>query len=157
MAEPNACHVPETPTDFSAFPWMEIAYGEMGTSEIVGPQHNPRVIEYLSTCGNFTADETAWCSGFANWVMKQAGFGRTKSAAARSWLTWGDTLSQDDPAFGCISVFKRDGGGHVGFYVGSEMGELIILGGNQNNSVCLSLYPRSRLLGFRWPKLFPRP
>ena len=42
----------------------------------------------------------------------------------------------NNPAYGCIVVFSRAGGGHVGFLVGKDkQGNLMILGGNQSNAV----------------------
>ena len=36
------------------------------------------------------------------------------------------------PAYGCLVVFTRQGGGHVGFVVGKDKaGNLLVLGGNQ--------------------------
>lgn len=39
--------------------------------------------------------------------------------------------------------------GHVGFFAGYEMGTIYLLGGNQGDSVNVSPYPKSRLLGIR--------
>ena len=48
----------------------------------------------------------------------------------QSYLSWGEKL--DRPVLGCVVVFTRDGGGHVGFVVGkSTSGNLLVLGGNQ--------------------------
>jgi uncharacterized protein (TIGR02594 family) len=56
------------------------------------------------------------------------------------------------PEVGCIAVFDRGHGmGHVGFYVGEDEKGIYILGGNQNNSVNISLRDRKSLLGYRWP------
>ena len=39
--------------------------------------------------------------------------------------------------------------GHVGFYVGLHEEDIMILGGNQSNSVSLKMYPKEILLGVR--------
>jgi uncharacterized protein (TIGR02594 family) len=96
-----------------------------------------------------------------NFICKQAGLMRTGSAAARSWLEWGVGL--DVPPYGCITVLQRgrgpqpgpevvDAPGHVGFFLGmaNEM-DILLLGGNQSNSVNVSLYPKHRVLSHRWP------
>lgn len=133
--------------------WFRIAFEELNTTEFAGNDHNPRIIEYHSTTTlKARADEVPWCSSFVNWCVEQAGIEGTKSAAARSWLQWGDTLGQ--PQKGCIVVFSSSRGptsGHVGFFVREEGTHILVLGGNQSNSVNLSSYPNSRLLGFRWP------
>ncbi|EDR9795743.1 TIGR02594 family protein, partial [Salmonella enterica subsp. enterica serovar Zongo] len=56
------------------------------------------------------------------------------------------------PALGCVAVFTREGGGHVGFVVGqNEKGDLMVLGGNQSDAVNIRSFPRSRVSGYRWP------
>lgn len=135
--------------------WLDIARGELGVAEVVGPEHNPRILEYQQTVQyGARDDETPWCSAFVNWCMRRAGLEGTNNAAARSWLNWGVPLA--GPRLGCVVVFWRvspsDWRGHVGFFV-AEQGQhaLDILGGNQNNSVSIAPYPRSQVLGFRWP------
>ena len=56
---------------------------------------------------------------------------------ATDWLSIGKVLPK--PAEGCIVVFSRAGGGHVGFVVGkSASGNLMVLGGNQGDAVRIS-------------------
>lgn len=65
----------------------------------------------------------------------------------------------DKPAHGCVVVFARQGGGHVGLLVGEDTaGNLLILGGNQGNAVNIRAFPRDRVLAYRWPpgKEMPR-
>jgi uncharacterized protein (TIGR02594 family) len=49
------------------------------------------------------------------------------------------------PAYGCVAVKTRIGGGHVCFVVGKDKasGKLVCLGGNQSNMVCYALYNES--------------
>jgi uncharacterized protein (TIGR02594 family) len=139
-------------------PWYQIAMEELanGVVEIPGPQDNPRVVEYHSTCTlRATNDETAWCSAFVNWCMVQAGKKGTDNAAARSWLNWKDGAKLTAPRLGCVVVFARGTNpwqGHVGFFVGDDDNHIQVLGGNQGNSVSVDFYRKDRLLGFRWPK-----
>ena len=54
---------------------------------------------------------------------------------------------------GCIAVFERKGGGHVGFVVGTdERGRLMVLGGNQGDAVTIAPFDKSRVLGYRYPQ-----
>jgi len=136
--------------------WLEIAFNELGVEEIPGPEHNPRIQEYLAAVDLPGAeDETAWCSAFVNWVMKQAGHERTGSGAARSWLTYGNEIM--DPLYGDIVVLWREDPdswkGHVGFYAGMDRKKerIFILGGNQGNMVSVRAYPADRLLQYRRP------
>ena len=131
--------------------WLAVARAEIGVKEYPGAQHNPRVIKYLkSTTNQATSDETAWCSAFVNWCVVQAGVAGTNSAAARSWLKWGRALSEPVP--GCMVVFQRGSSptsGHVAFYLETRGTGILVLGGNQSNSVCVSSYPAGKLLGYR--------
>ncbi len=135
------------------FPWMAIAVSELGVAEVPGPGDNPRIQEYLRSTDLdrqlASNDETPWCSGFVNWCIEKAGYAGTNSARARSWLHWGKPLTT--PRRGCITVFTRDGGGHVAFYVGETTTHYVVLGGNQGNRVCVANYEKARLLGFRLP------
>jgi uncharacterized protein (TIGR02594 family) len=140
------------PPSDSAYPWLDIALAERGVKEFTGSADNPRIVEYLSstTLGpERNQDETYWCSAFVNWCIEKAGYEGTDSAWAKNWLQWGRKLSQ--PTRGCVVVFSRDTGGHVGFYMGESGDSIEVLGGNQNDEVRTSLYPKSRLLGFRLP------
>ena len=135
--------------------WMDIAKAELGTKEINGRGHNPRILEYLATTslGSWGAsrDETPWCSAFVNWVLEQAGVEGTDNAMARSWLKWGRGI--EDPIMGCIVVLKRGTGssGHVGFFADWTTHGISLIGGNQSDSVCYKSYKRSDVLGYRLP------
>lgn len=137
--------------------WMPRARREIGVKEAPGAADHPRVLEYLRTCRLVPAlqhDETAWCSAYVCWVMEGSDIKSTRSAAARSWLTWGEELKAPQP--GAIAVLTREGhpgSGHVGFYVGEVGDKVLILGGNQRNQVCVQAYPKSRVLSYRWPVL----
>jgi len=130
----------------------QIAMKELGVKEVVGKNHNPRVIQYHdATSLDATSDEIAWCSSFANWCMKQAGIKGTNSASARSWLNWGKKVIV--PEVGDVVIFwrgKKDGWqGHVAFFSSEDSKYVTVLGGNQSDSVCYAKYPKSQLLGYR--------
>jgi uncharacterized protein (TIGR02594 family) len=135
-------------------PWMVIANAEIGMKEYPGNGENPRILEYLRSttlaAPDSARDETPWCSAFANWCVERSGYEGTDSAWARSWLNWGVAI--DKPQRGCITVFTRDGNkGHVAFYLGSTSAGIKVLGGNQSNAVCVSVYRKSDVLGYRLP------
>lgn len=139
--------------------WMQIARSQLGVREYSGSSNNPKIVEYHRTTIGRANDSVAWCSSFVNWVMKKAGHRGTNAANARSWLNWGRRLSRPVP--GCIVVFWRSSPrswkGHVGFYVGTSGSNVKVLGGNQGNAVTISNYPKSRVLGYRWPSNVPLP
>lgn len=146
------------PQNAPSWMWHAFAEYKLGVNEVAGPKANPRIVEYhkatnLGMNPMAFSDETPWCSSFVNFVMEQAGEKTTKSAMARSWLKWGQSVHP--PVYGAIAVFWRGQpqgiSGHVAFYVGEEGSNIWVLGGNQYNSVSFAKYPRMRLLGYRMP------
>ena len=148
---------PQPPASPTELPWITIAKKEMGQKEFAGSKHNPRILEYHKTTSlKATEDEVAWCSSFVCWVFTQLKYLTTRSARAKSWLEWGIPLEVPIP--GCLVIFTRDGGGHVGFYdSGYKTGLIKVLGGNQSNTVKLSNYTEKNVIGYRWPKEYPLP
>lgn len=133
--------------------WLQIARGENGQKEISGGGHNSRILEYHATTTlKATDDETPWCSAFVNFCITRTGLVGTDSAVARSWLGWGEALVT--PTVGCVAVFKRPGApwaGHVGFYISETDTHVKVLGGNQNDGVCIAGFLKRDLLGYRLP------
>ena len=132
--------------------WILPALSALGEQEIPGPAANSFISDCLSSVKQPGNDEIAWCSAFVNKMMIVAGIPGTNSAAVRSWLTWGKELSFFQ--FGCVAVFRRPPdptGGHVAFGFGVWGDSIICLGGNQSDRVKFSLYPKSDLLGYRFP------
>jgi len=141
-----------------AYPWLKKAREYLGQKEIVGPKDNPVIVALweLGKAGNVNDDETPWCAAFVSAVLEQAGIRSARTGWARSYLQWGQKLRY--PAVGCVVVFERGSGGHVGFVVGKDQrGNLLVLGGNQSNAVTVAPFTLSRVLGYRWPKEHPLP
>ena len=134
---------------------LEIGLGEYGITEIAGYSHHPRILKYFHEIGHewVANDETAWCSAFANWIALKAGCYRSNKLNARSWLSVGQGV--EVPKQGDVVVFWRENRsswkGHVGFFISysEDKKSIYVLGGNQNNKVCIKPYPTYRLLGFR--------
>lgn len=70
---------------------------------------------------------------------------------ASSWAPWGANLRPDRLASGAVLVFRRPGGGHVGFYVGEDSRCYRVLGGNQGDAVSVAWIEKSRCIARRWP------
>jgi uncharacterized protein (TIGR02594 family) len=138
---------------------MALARSYIGTKEIVGPKHNPKIVALWSKgkAGAFKDDETPWCAAFVSAVLEESGFTSARTGWARAYLGWGRTLK--DPRVGCIVIFSRGPTfGHVGFVVGkTASGHLLVLGGNQDNAVNIDVFNPSRVLGYRWPTDYPLP
>ncbi len=134
---------------------MAVAVRELahGVHEIPGPAHNPRVLAYHeATTLRASTDEVPWCSSFVNWCLQAVGAGGTRSAAARSWVTWGQQVFL--PTYGAIVVFSRGPNpaqGHVGFCVDADANQFWVLGGNQGNAVSITTMPAVRMVTMRWP------
>ncbi|CAM1340440.1 C40 family peptidase [Tenacibaculum amylolyticum] len=134
---------------------IRIASREIGTTEIPGPQHNPRIVAYAKEAGFdfINDDETPWCSVFMNWVAQKAQLESTKLANARSWLNVGIIVTTPEP--GDIVIFWRESPqsyqGHVGIFMGysQDQSRIYTLGGNQSNQVSQTALSASQLLGFR--------
>lgn len=152
---------------FAAAYWIAWAKLQIGVKEIVGPKHSAVIMGWVRELGakalgiQVNDDETPWCGTFAGMVMKKAGLSMPAILVrASQWGragNWGRELLAPRP--GCIMVFTRNGGGHVGFYMGETATHFRILGGNQSNSVNLAWIAKDRLAegGMRWPKGVPLP
>ena len=135
--------------------YLELAMDELGVHETSGSAATERIVEYAEhTTLKATSDEVAWCSSFANYIVDTAGDKGTHSAAARSWLDWGVVLSE--PHCGCIVIIDRHdasnpNAAHVTFFVAEDFttGNLQCIGGNQGDRVKMSVFPKSKVLGYR--------
>ena len=138
--------------------WLAYARKQIGLREIKGPRHAPGIMAMIKRVGarrlgiNVADDETAWCGTFVADAMVAAGIEPSKVAVnARGWSKWGIDVTTSKP-LGCIVVFSRDGGGHVGFLTGFYPdGRLRILGGNQGDAVNEKAFPVARVIAYRWP------
>jgi uncharacterized protein (TIGR02594 family) len=132
--------------------WVLEARKFMGLRELKGPQHAADILQFWRDIkrGGIKNDETPWCAAFVGAMLERVGIVSTRYESAKSYLAWGVKLAV--PAYGCIVVFSRDGGGHVGFVVGlDKRGNLFVLGGNQSDAVNVRVFERSRVVGYRWP------
>lgn len=139
--------------------WLTLARAEIGTLEIKGAKHNPKIVGYFKDAGHgeIKDDETPWCAAYVGAILRRAGIEPNGKLGARSYETWGERL--DQPALGCIGVKKRAGGqswqGHVAFVVAANPTTVWMLGGNQSDSVSIAPFSRWQFTGFRWPAGFP--
>lgn len=133
--------------------WLDIALKEIGQKEMAGTKANPRIALYHSTTAlQAASDEVSWCSSFVCWVLEKVGVPSTRSAAARSFLMWGQAAQV--PFVGCVVVISRGGDptkGHVGFWIAENDEQVFILGGNQDDEVNVRGYDKKRVLGYRAP------
>ena len=141
-------------------PWMAEAKKHIGLKEIVGAKHNPKIVEWLKVMGNFPGaakswyfeDETPWCGLFVGHCLGTVGRAVIKDwYRAKAWAEAGLT-KLPKPAYGCIAVKTRKGGGHVFFVVGKNAkGQILGLGGNQGNAVSVVPFNPTDIDGYFWP------
>jgi uncharacterized protein (TIGR02594 family) len=132
--------------------WVDEGRKYIGLKEIVGKGTNLTIQFWLSTLrAAWRDDETPWCGLFVAFIMKSLGYPiPVHWYRALAWLSWGVDIGT--PCYGCIVIFTRIGGGHVGIVVGkTKDGRLMVLGGNQKNMVSIAPFDLERVAGYRMP------
>ena len=136
----------------------DIALRFVGMKEIPGVGANPAVLAMLRLDDTWPeGDETPWCSAFVNYVAWLLRLPRSKSLAARSWLSVGDVVplvGTMQPTCAAVRGFdvvilERGAGGHVGFFSAFEQDRVWLLGGNQGDAVSVASFDKQRILGVR--------
>lgn len=143
--------------------WLPVARSALGQAEVPGKESNPWLVNlwrrYPSVWSALGRDDSSapWCGTFMAWTFDQLGMFVVRNPfRAKAWLDV--PFAIDAAALGCIVVFERAGGGHVGFVVGrDELGRLMVLGGNQGDRVSIAPFSMSRVIGYRWPEFPPPP
>jgi len=138
-----------------ALPWLETAKRLVGTDEIPGSRSNPTILKWAKNLGGwiknyYTDDDIPWCGLFVAHCMQHNNIpiGIANPLSAREWNMFGQKTT---PRYGCVMVFSRNGGGHVGFLISHDDSSYHILGGNQSNTVNVTRVAKNRFLGARWP------
>ena len=132
----------------------------LGVTEISGSGTAPAILWFHSLTGGAAPDEVAWCSSFVSAMCWLALMPRSPSKAARSWLTVGTPVPLTEAVQGDVVVLWRgndpqpgpavlDAPGHVGFLDRVDTAFVWLLGGNQDNSVSIAPFPKTRVLGVR--------
>lgn len=131
--------------------FVKTALKEVGIAELSGKDHNKRVLEYqATTSGKYSDDETPWCGAFVSWVFTKSNIKHLIKIPerAKEWSRFGK--STDEPTIGTVAVKSRVGGGHVCIVVGKDNdGNLLCVGGNQNNEVNIGTYKKEVFESFR--------
>jgi len=138
--------------------WLTLGLRYLGVAEVPGKATAPTLSRWLRNLKAWWSDdETPWCGVFVAAVLQEAGYERPKHwYRAKAWAEYGSALI--GPEKGCIVVYDRKGGGHVGFVTAVDVnGRIYTLGGNQGNRVSVVPFDPSRVIGFRWPPGAPPP
>lgn len=138
-------------------PWVTNGLKDLGFHE-TGKNRGIEKFIAQAHCGELG---DAWCAIFANAKLEQSGIPGTRNAAAQSFRKNKNFVKLDGPALGALAVYSRgapnSGKGHVGFYMGETTTQVLTLGGNESDAVRKQFEPKTRLLGFWWPKSVPQP
>jgi uncharacterized protein (TIGR02594 family) len=124
-----------------------------GTTESVGNINNPVIMGWAKELGLenlYTSDSIPWCGLYTAIVIHRAARPVVDQPLwALNWNKFGVKVTE--PMLGDILTFTRNGGGHVGFYVGEDATAYHVLGGNQGNKVSVVRILKKRLVQARRP------
>lgn len=126
-----------------------------GIHESLGSVDNPVILAWAKEVGveaEYGHDSIPWCGLFMAVVAKRAGWGNqspTKPLWAMNWRSFGNIVGK--PWLGDVLVFRRDGGGHVGIYVGEDHTNYHVLGGNEADQVNIIPIAIARCVAVRRP------
>lgn len=101
----------------------------------------------LKNLMNVDPARTPWCAAFVNSILRKSGNDGSRDLTARSFLRWGVKVS--NPQEGDVVVVRTSRGYHVGFFVGFRKGQVLVLGGNQSNSVKITAYSKRSVVAYR--------
>lgn len=125
-----------------------------GVQEVSGAADNPRILAWakeIDVDDVLRHDSTPWCGLFVGLCAKRATWPVVKNPLwALNWSRWGVGVPR--PELGDVLTFKREGGGHVGMYVGEDNVAYHVLGGNQSDSVKIARIEKARLVAARRPE-----
>jgi uncharacterized protein (TIGR02594 family) len=141
----------------------------LGVQEVVGKGSNKTIIGWRDELNQaagvnplavpisgFYDDDIAWCGLYAAIVVFRARWQVVDEPLwARNWASFGQEA--DDASLGDVLVFKRPGGGHVGFYVGEDSSCFHVLNGNAGNRVEITRIEKKRCIAVRRPLYRDRP
>jgi uncharacterized protein (TIGR02594 family) len=133
---------------------LQEALTHYGLLEHKGAGNNPDIMAWakeVGVSGWYSGDDVPWCGLFKGVCAKRASWIGSKPdlLAAKSWLKWGVMVTAGNELLGDTLIFGRDGGGHVGYYIGEDSTHFYVFGGNQSDAVTFSRIAKDRLLGCR--------
>lgn len=151
-----------TEHDQKLVPWMFFAWQEAenygGINEqILDDSHNYHKLINKKATAKMSV--IPWCASFVNYCFQKAGCPMSNNPrGSNSFVSDSNFKKIKMPTFGCLAIWwspsKKQG--HVGFVYGkdSKSDEIIVLGGNQNDSLNFMLKSDTSkgFVGFYFPK-----
>jgi uncharacterized protein (TIGR02594 family) len=96
---------------------------------------------------------TNGCALFVGQCLEASGLPPTLSPKARSYLGYGTQLRR--PKIGCLAILWRKDPkstlGHIGFFLKYTPDKRIIMISSHFGLVSIKSFPKTNLLGYRWP------
>lgn len=143
-------------------PWVLAMRTALGLHET---KDKAALERWLKSDGDLTShpDNTPWCGEAVATAFKLSLPGELLPKghwASINWMKWGKAVK---PQFGCVLIFWRGDPsgwqGHIGFYMGEDIKNYFVLGGNQSDAVTITKIAKNRLRenGARWPLTGPLP
>lgn len=132
-------------------PWLTWAESKIGQHETARTgKSNQFILDcFKHTTYHAVSDSTPWCSAFVCRGLEETGFKSTHSAWAFSYNDYG---TKSDLKPGALVVLKwPNGGGHVTIVKSVGKGVIACVGGNQGDSVKVSVFSTAHVHAVRWP------
>lgn len=141
----------------------------LGIREIKGGKSHPTILKFADDLGVkniYANDDTSWCALAANAIAIRAGkkisgfkdpydllraLAFSKQGKEINKDDW-DVIALTEAMLGDVLIFKRPGGGHVGFYIGESKTHFYVMGGNQDNEFNFTRIDKKRLFAVRRPR-----
>lgn len=142
-------HETELPAMLQAF------RADYGLKETIGPGDNPVILRWAQELGGQIAaiykhDDIPWCGlGVSHWAQQAGLEWPSLGIRASAWDFWGIGVSE--AMLGDVLRFEREGGGHVGLYVGEDEDCFHVAGANQGDAVSIIRMGKFRLKAVRRP------
>lgn len=130
-----------------------------GVTEKPGKADSPTIMGWVTETkiAGYYADAVPWCGLYAAVVALRAGKPIPEGPLwALNWKKFGVAVFED-ASLGDVLVFKRPGGGHVGFYIAEDATHYHVLGGNQGDAVSIIRIAKSRCVAVRRPAYKNKP
>jgi hypothetical protein len=128
------------PPNFS-FPDFFAAAGAFSGA---GSTHLLSVAERYNGDGNFTGFRGKWCAAAIGLWLREAGYSRLASLAARDYAHYGRPTNAHP---GAIAVMPH----HIGIVKEVRPEGIVLVSGNHNHRVGIGLYSAHRIIAYREP------
>jgi len=104
---------------------------------------NTAELTKLTGMNDVRGNNNPWCGGFVGGVLKESGYRVPKNnLSSKAYLNYGKKVEIGDAKPGDIAVFNRGGDsskGHIGIIQKIEGNKVYLLGGNQGDSVSVTV------------------